>query len=58
MGGKSEIIVTVNTIQMRNLINVEGFLKRHALFDSQEFVTGLRQLSTKTKLDRLNRSEK
>lgn len=58
MGGKSEIIVTVNTIQMWNLINAEDFLKMHALFDSQEVVTGLKQLSTKTKLDRLNRPEK
>lgn len=56
MGGKIKIIVTENTIQMWNLINVEDFLKLHALFDSQEVVTGLRQLSTKTKLDRLNRS--
>lgn len=58
MGGKSEIIVTENTIQMWNLINVEDFLKLHALFDSQEVVKGPRQLYTKTKLDRLNRSQK
>lgn len=42
MGGQSEITVTVNTIQMWNLINAEDFLKMHALFDSQEVVTGLR----------------
>lgn len=61
MGGKREIIVTVNTIQTWNLINVQYFLKIHALFDSQEVVTGwskLKQLSTKIKLDRLNRPEK
>lgn len=47
-----------NTMQAWNLMDFEDSLKMHTSLGNQEQMTGLRQLFTNTKLDRINRSLK